>query len=144
MPVDSAVADAFAATDLFGSLDKRTIKRIASSATHIKHAAGKTITTQGQDAIGFHLILSGTATVSVNGEVVDHLRAGDYFGEISMIDGKERTATVVADSDIEAVALSSWEFKPMLDEVPGLAKALLLVTCERIRKAQTKALVIAP
>lgn len=144
MSGDTAVADAFAATDLFGSLDKRTVKRIASTATHVKHPAGKTVTTQGQDAIGFHLILSGAATVSVNGEEVGRLKAGDYFGEISLIDGKERTATVVAASDIEAVALSSWQFRPLLDEVPGLAKALLLVMCERVRKAQARAIVIAP
>jgi CRP-like cAMP-binding protein len=142
MPSDTTILDAFAATDLFGSLNKRTIKRIAASATPVQHAAGKAITTQGEGGIGLHLILEGTATVSVNGEVVDHLGPGNYFGEISLIDGSPRSATVVADTDMQAAALSAWQFKPLLDEVPGLAKNLLLVMCERLRKAQAKDIVI--
>ena len=144
MSADNTIADALAATDLFGSLDKRTLKRIAGSVTPVRHPAGKTITTQGRDGIGFHLILSGSAVVSINGEEVGRLKAGDYFGEISLIDGKERTATVMADSDIEGVALSSWQFRPLLDEVPGLAKALLLVMCDRVRKAHARAVVLTP
>jgi CRP-like cAMP-binding protein len=142
MPDNANIADAFAATDIFGSLDKRTIKRLAESATRTSHEAGKEITTQGESGVGFHLILSGSATVTVNGENVGQLKAGDYFGEISLIDGKRRSASVVTDSDMTTAALSAWQFRPMLDEVPGLAKSLLLVLCERVRKAEAKEIVM--
>jgi CRP-like cAMP-binding protein len=142
MAGSSTVADAFAATDLFGSLNKRTINRIADSAKTTNHGAGKEITTQGEEGVGFHLILSGAATVTVNGKAVSHLRPGDYFGEISLIDGKRRSATVITDAETTTAALSAWQFRPMLDEVPGLAKHLLLVLCERVRKAEANEIVL--
>ncbi len=144
MPSDATIADAFAATDLFASLDQRTIKRLATAAKKIEHAAGREITTQGEGAVGFHLILSGSATVTVNGEETGRIGPGDYFGEISLIDGKPRTATIVTDTDMTTAAITAWQFRPMLDEVPDLARALLLVMCERVRKAQAKAIVMAP
>jgi len=63
----------------------------------------------------------------------------DYFGEISLIDGKPRSATVRAESDLTTASLVTWNFRPLLDEVPGLAQALLLVLCERLRAVEQAA-----
>jgi CRP-like cAMP-binding protein len=61
------------------------------------------------------------------------LGPGDYFGEISLIDGKPRTATVTATTDLTTVSLSAWTFRSVLETEPEVAQALLQVLCARIR-----------
>ena len=86
--------------------------------------------------MGFHLIKSGTASVSVNGAERPDLGPGHYFGEISLIDGKPRSATVTAKTDLTTISLVSWAFKPILDEEPEVAKGLLTVMCARLRAVE--------
>ena len=102
----------------------------------VDHAAGKEITEEGGSATGFHLIRTGTASVTVGGQPRAGLGPGQYFGEISLIDGKPRSATVTADGPLQTISLASWSFKPILDEQPGVARALLVVMCERLRRAE--------
>ena len=136
MPADPTIVDAFAATDLFGGLSRGDLERVASNAKRFHHAAGNTLATQGESGLGFHLILDGTATVSTGHGPDRQLRKGDYFGDIALIDGEPRSATVTAETELETAALTTWNFRPLLDEVPGLAKALLFVMCARLRRAE--------
>jgi CRP/FNR family cyclic AMP-dependent transcriptional regulator len=136
MSADPAVVKALSETDLFSSLGKRNLERIASEANVVQHPAGKEITEEGGRGIGFHLITSGTASVSVGSASRPDLGPGDYFGEISLIDGKPRSATVTAVSDLSTVSLVSWAFTPILDEEPEVAKGLLQVMCARLRAAE--------
>src|SRR3954454_12887238 len=136
MAVDRRIVDAFAKTDLFRGLETRALERVAETAKTVHHAAGKSLTSEGQSGIGFHLILEGTANVSVHGEERHTLKEGDYFGEISLIDGKPRSATVTAKSDLTTASIVSWEFEPLLIEEPQITKALLLVMCGRLRAAE--------
>jgi CRP-like cAMP-binding protein len=136
MTADPAVVKALSDTDLFSSLSKRNLERIASQATVVQHAAGKEITEEGGRGIGFHLITSGTASVSVGSSSRPDLGPGDYFGKISLIDGKPRSATVTSVSDLSTVSLVSWAFTPILDEEPEVSKALLQVMCKRLRAAE--------
>ena len=66
------------------------------------------------------------------------LGAGEYFGEISLIDGGPRSATVRTTSEVDALSLPSWAFRPLLDEEPELARSLLLVLCGRLRGAEAR------
>lgn len=136
MASDPDVAAALGATDLFASLDKRALNRVAASARVVHHQAGKQLTEQGTGGIGFHLILEGRATVDVHGAARKSLEVGDYFGEISLIDGLPRSATVTADSDLTTASLTSWDFQPLLLEEPAVTKALLLAMCARLRAAE--------
>jgi CRP-like cAMP-binding protein len=136
MAADRRIVDAFAKTDLFRSLDPRALERVAETAKTVHHAEGKSLTSEGQSGIGFHLILEGTASVTVHGQDRHSLKAGDYFGEISLIDGKPRSATVTATSDLTTASIVSWEFEPLLLEEPQITKALLLVMCGRLRAAE--------
>ena len=120
MSADPAIVDAFAATDLFSGLPRKDVERVASAARRINHAAGKQIATEGELGVGFHLILSGSATVAIRGGERT-LSKGDYFGDISLIDGKPRSATVTAATDLETASMTTWQFGPLLDDVPGLA-----------------------
>jgi CRP/FNR family transcriptional regulator, cyclic AMP receptor protein len=139
MAPDPAIIEALGSTDLFSSLDKRALSRLAASMRTVPHEAGKTLATQGEGGIAFHLILDGTATVTVEGRPAHQLGKGDYFGEISMIDGQPRSATVAADGPLTTAALTAWEFRPLLDEEPSVARALLLHLCKRLRSSEAAA-----
>jgi CRP-like cAMP-binding protein len=138
MAADTTVVEALAGTDLFGSLSSKALKRVAGTAKTVRHAAGKHVTEEGGRGVGFHLIVEGTASVSVGGSRRPDLGPGDYFGEISLIDGKPRSASVTAETDLVTISLVSWAFSPLLSEEPELAKALLLVMCARLRAAEQR------
>ena len=134
----ASAAESLRNVDLFAGLSRRALDKVAAKTRTVEHASGKEIATQGQSAIGFHLLLNGTADVLVNGAVARHMGAGDYFGEISLIDGKPRSATVVTTSPATTLSLAAWDFTPLLDEEPELTKALLLATCKRLRDAEAR------
>jgi CRP/FNR family transcriptional regulator, cyclic AMP receptor protein len=136
MAADPYVVEALGQTDLFSSLGGRALKRIASQVKVVDHAAGKEITEQGGGGVGFHLILAGTVSVTVNATERPDMGPGQYFGEISLIDGQPRSATVTAKDDVRTLSLVSWAFTPILREEPEVANALLDVMCARLRIAE--------
>jgi CRP/FNR family cyclic AMP-dependent transcriptional regulator len=136
MASDPATVQALAATDLFSSLSKRSLDRVAASARTVHHAAGKQITAEGDSGVGFHLIVDGTASVTVGGASRAEIGPGRYFGEISLIDGGPRSASVTALTDVTTVSLVTWDFNPILESEPEIARALLLVMCKRLRAAE--------
>jgi CRP-like cAMP-binding protein len=137
MAADPDIVEALGRTDLFSGLGKKHLSTIASQARVVHHVAGKDITEQGGGAAGFHLIKDGTASVTVNGQQRPGLGPGDYFGEISMIDGQPRSATVHADTDMHTISIPSWSFHPILEEEPEVAKVLLKVMCQRLRAVES-------
>ena len=137
MAADPEIVQALSNTDLFAGISKRALTAIASQARIVTHAEGKDITEEGGGAAGFHLIRSGTASVTVGGNTRPDLGPGDYFGEISMIDGKPRSATVHATTPVTTISLASWAFHPILDEHPDVTKELLKVMCARLRAAES-------
>jgi CRP/FNR family cyclic AMP-dependent transcriptional regulator len=124
--------------DLFDSLTDRQLKALAARTRVTDHAAGHEIATEGQEGVGFHLILSGHASVLVGGTETRKLGPGDYFGEVALIDGQLRSATVRTDEPVKTLALTSWEFRPLLDEDPALTKSLLLKLVGRLRDAEAR------
>ena len=137
MADNTDVADALRAVDLFAGLGNKSIEKIVRRVQKVEHAAGREISTEGKGGIAFHLIRSGTADVLVGGTVVRTLGPGDYFGELSLIDRKPRSATVRTTSAMSTYTIVAWDFTPLLDE-PEMTKALLLATCERLRAAEAR------
>ena len=82
------------------------------------------------------MILDGTAEVSVHGRPTRELRTGDYFGEISLIDGRKRSASVTATSDLHTLAVPHLAFQQLLETEPGFAVGLLKLVCARLREAE--------
>lgn len=136
MAADPEIVQALSGTDLFAGVGKKALAAIAAQARVVNHPEGKDITEEGGGAAGFHLIRSGEVAVSVHGNARPDLGPGDYFGEISMIDGKPRSATVRAKSPVTTISLASWAFHPILDEHPDVTKELLKVMCARLRAAE--------
>jgi len=94
------------------------------------------MTSEGSGGAGFFVITEGNATVSVGGEVKSTLGPGDYFGEIALIDEGTRTASITAATDVTAYGMTSWEFKPFVEDHPQVAWALLKTLAQRLRAAQ--------
>ena len=118
---------------LFKSLSRNQLESLAQSFRDRTFAAGSEVTTEGQSGVGFFLIEDGAATVSVHGAEKRTLGAGDYFGEMALIDDQPRSATIVADTDLKCWGLTSWEFRPLVESNAAIAWSLLQTLASRLR-----------
>jgi CRP/FNR family cyclic AMP-dependent transcriptional regulator len=124
------------AVPLFSSLSDKDLHAILEIGKEISLEAGHTIVEQDASAIGFHLILEGEADIEISGRHVSTFGPGDYFGEVSLIDGKPRTASVTTKTAMRSLVIPSWSFNTVLDRYPAIAKELLLMFCGRLRAAE--------
>jgi CRP-like cAMP-binding protein len=120
-----APPELLARVPLFSGLDARGRARIAESMKHRSLKPGDTIAVEGEQGVGFFVIESGTARVSVGGEDRRELGPGDYFGEIALISKAPRSATVTADTQVTCWGLTSWDFRPIVKANPSVAWSLL-------------------
>jgi hypothetical protein len=118
---------------LFASLRPEDIEQVASLFKERRFAAGETVTKEGSGGAAFFLIQSGEATVSVHGEPRAGLKAGDHFGEIALIDGGARAATVTAATDLACYGLTYWDFRPLVQQNPAVAWGLLQSLAKMLR-----------
>lgn len=122
--------------DVFRGLPPKQLKKLAAQVREVRLDDGHRVASEGKGALGFHLILDGHAVVSVGGVERRTLGPGDYFGEISLIDGKPRSASVVAKGPLHTAVIDSVTFQPLIDESPEFARSLLLVLCNRLRSLE--------
>jgi CRP-like cAMP-binding protein len=106
---------------LFEELDPAELQSIADSMHEANVPAGATVTAEGGPADGFFVIESGEAQVTVAGNVRGTMSAGDYFGEIALLLGSDRTATVTARTDLRCYALTPWDFRTLVEGAPSIA-----------------------
>jgi CRP/FNR family transcriptional regulator, cyclic AMP receptor protein len=118
---------------LFEGLSQKELTQVHRQAREGEFSAGDVIVTEGETGVGFHLILSGRAKVLAGKRTIATLGPGDFFGELSLIDRGPRTATVVANTPLKTLSLVSWEFLPMLDRNPSIARKLLIAITGRLR-----------
>ncbi len=118
---------------LFDGLSTRELAQIEKLGKEVEFPKGKTIVTEGEDGVGFHLILEGKANVIVGGRKRSTMGAGEWFGELSLIDRGPRTATVTTDTPVRTFSLLSWEFLPLLDKNPKITRKIMIEMCRRIR-----------
>lgn len=97
--------------------------------------AGDALTEQGRTGREWIVIVRGTAVVRVGSGPVTRLGPGDVVGEVALIDHGSRTATVVAETDVEAIVASATEFAEILVGVPAVARSLLVSLAARLRAA---------
>jgi CRP/FNR family cyclic AMP-dependent transcriptional regulator len=126
------------AVPLFAELKNKELKDVLAQAREVEHTGGE-IVEEGSKGVGFHLILDGAATVLQGGEVRRTLGPGDYFGEISLIDGKPRSATIRPEGKLRTLSLTAWKFQPLLEKHPTLNHQLLLGLCAHVREAEARA-----
>jgi pyruvate,water dikinase len=123
---------------LFADLDRRQAEQVARLLKLRPFSKGETIIMEGSGGAAFFIIDSGEATVSSKGVQLATLRAGDYFGEIALIDGGPRSATVTAETDLVCYGLTFWEFRPLVEKNSAIAWKLLQAQAKRLRALEPK------
>jgi pyruvate,water dikinase len=118
---------------LFADLNRRDLERVARLFKERTFRKGETVAREGSGGAAFFLILSGEAAVSVGGHPRSPLKAGDYFGEIALIDGGERAATVTAATDLVCYGLTYWDFRPLVQENAAIGWGLLQSLAKMLR-----------
>jgi CRP-like cAMP-binding protein len=97
--------------------------------------AGRAIVKEGSTGTGLHVLLKGETKVVIGDRTQQRLGPGDFFGEISLLDRGPRTATVVAETPVRILSLSSWNFRAALKEHPSMAIKMLEELARRVRTA---------
>ena len=131
-------AEQIGRVQLFEGLEKRELSRLANAFKERRYTAGSTVASEGETGAGFFVIAEGTASVSVAGEKRGALQAGDYFGEIALIDAGERSATITADTDMVCYGLTQWEFRPIVETDGRVAWKLLQALAKKLRAAERR------
>jgi len=121
---------------LFADMDRRQAEQIARLLKERRFVNGETVIVEGSGGAAVYLIASGEAVVSHNGTEVTRLGPGDHFGEIALIDGGTRSATVTAASDLVCYGLTFWEFRPLVERNGTIAWKLLQALARRLRAAE--------
>jgi CRP/FNR family cyclic AMP-dependent transcriptional regulator len=125
--------------DLFDEMRDRDLERLAKSFRESRFDTGEVIAAEGRSGVGFFVIGEGIVTYSIGGTNVGTGGPGDYFGEVALIDDGPRTATVTADTPVTAWGLTSWEFRPLVEENAEIAWELLRKMAQRLRVANESA-----
>lgn len=120
---------------LFAGLGRRHLDLVARDADQVTAEAGQPLTRQGGLGHEFLLIVEGRARVERDGTVLARLGAGDCLGEMSVIDGRPRSATVIAEGPMSLLAIHTRSFGELLDTVPAFRRRILTTLCDRLRQA---------
>ena len=120
-------------THLFRGCNGRERKSLSRLGTEVIVDPGTTLTPEGRPGKEFFVIRDGEAVCTVGGSKRAEFQTGDFFGEMALLDGGPRTATVTAETAMKLVVYSSLEFRAMLDVSPSVRKHLLVEMSRRLR-----------
>ena len=121
--------------ELFAGMDRRQSEQIARLLKERRFAKGETVIMEGSGGAAFFIIESGEANVSSKGVNLATLGRGQYFGEVALIDGGPRSATVTAATDLVCYALTFWEFRPLVERNGTIGWRLLQALAKQLRDA---------
>ena len=110
---------------MFSACSKKDLETLARLADELTIAEGKEIIREGDVGREFYIVMDGKAAVRRGGREVGTLGAGDYFGELALLDGQKRDATIVATTPTEVLVIGVREFVTLLEDVPQLTRKLL-------------------
>ena len=129
------VVEHLAVVPIFDGCSKKDLQTVARQVREISHDAGYVVATEGDPGAGLFVIAEGEADVSIGGKKVNHLKTGVFFGEMALLDGGPRTATVTSTTPIKLYALTEWVFRGLLVEHPTIAMRTLETMAARLRGA---------
>jgi CRP/FNR family cyclic AMP-dependent transcriptional regulator len=121
---------------LFAGLSRKELKSVAALGVTLEIVAGEVLTKEGAIGQEAFLIVSGTAHCTIGDQVeVANLGPGDLFGEMSLLDGARRSATVIADTDMTVTVFERREFVRLIETSPFIAMKILAALAARLRSA---------
>lgn len=125
---------------LFAGCPPKELKNLTNLGTRIGILAERTLVAQGDRGSEVLVVLSGQARCLKDGCQIAQFGPGDFFGEVAVLDGGPRTATVVADTDMEVLVLDRSEFELLLERSSEVGRRMVRVLASRLRRADTLAL----
>jgi CRP/FNR family cyclic AMP-dependent transcriptional regulator len=132
-PTQRDWADVLGALPLFAGMGKRQVRGIAKHAQVVDYSLGEVIVRTGDPGDSFYLVLEGRARVSGRSRT---LGPGDFFGEMALVDGVPRSATVTATTDVRAMKLPRGAFVRAIEEDPRIAFAIMAELAGRVRRLE--------
>src|SRR5437867_2331443 len=133
----TGTSDLLGGVPLLSGLHPDELERLGELTRQIDVQDGQVLTRQGEPGEEFFLVVSGTVVVERNGQGVARLGPGDFLGEISLIDGRPRTATAVAEGPARLLVLAHRDFDELMDEFPKIARPIARALVDRIRRPVT-------
>ena len=130
--------DRLKAVPLFSHCSKRELEFLASRVDEVLLPAGKTLLVQGKPTDTFYILLGGEVEVSVDGRPLKRLSAGDFFGEIGMLDRGPATATVVTTTPARAMVMSHAQFRDAIKGNDALVLQVMAAMAQRLRENATQ------
>jgi CRP-like cAMP-binding protein len=127
--------------NLFDALTTKELETVADACKRAQFRSGENIVTQGDPSARLYIIIDGTADAYVHGAKVETIGPGDYFGEIAVIDGQSRAATVTATSPVSALSLANFNVKRLIRTMPDIGFKMLRKACERIRALESEPII---
>jgi CRP-like cAMP-binding protein len=118
---------------LFQGLSRNELREIADGAREELFSPNQDIVQEGQSGGPFFCITEGRADVLVDGKKMGDLGPGSYFGEMSLLEGGLRSATIRATTHVKALAITSWNFLAILESNWGITKKVLAELSRRVR-----------
>lgn len=128
-----------AAVPLFEGLSRRELDVFATVTKRVEHPAGAEIMSEGADGVGFHLILDGKVAVRRGNRTIATLTQGEFFGEMALFDDGPRSATIIAETPVSTLIVTSWDFKSLVKHNPKVTWKLLSHLARRLRAEQSAA-----
>lgn len=117
---------------LFAGLSKRELAQVGSIADELALPQGKVLIREGERGREFFVLLEGEAEVTRNGRRRRTLKAGDFFGEVALVAGVPRTATVTAKTPVRVLVITDTSFRGLLRRTPAIALKVLKAVGERL------------
>ena len=124
-------------TPLFAGLDREHLQDVLSVGQRVSYQPGQAIVERGDPGDAMYIVVSGVAEVDVGGRF-HRLERGDFFGEMAVLAGKPREATVKAAEPVEALRIPAEEFQRFLLANPQIAVGMLRSLVERLREVQDR------
>jgi len=121
---------------LFANLSTRHLRKLASRCDVVRYPMNRTVVRQGARGDSFFVIADGTAAVKKGTRTIGKLGAGDFFGEMALLDGQPRSASVVATTPLVTVRLMRSEFSKAIDDNPDIARGIMAELAGRIRRLE--------
>ena len=124
-------------TPMFAGLDREHLQSVLAVAQRVSFEPGQAIVERGDPGDAMYIVVSGVAEVDVGGRY-HRLQRGDFFGEMAVLAGKPREATVKAVEPLEALRIPADEFQAFLGTNPQIALGMLKSLVERLREVQDR------
>jgi len=126
-------SELIAGCPLFTGLEGADLEAVADRAIEVEFPAGRVIARQGEVGTGFFIVADGRVRVVRDGQTLATLGPGEFFGELSVLDGQPRVAQVLAEETTRCLALASWDFEQVLLDHPAVAVGILRGLAGRLR-----------